>query len=206
MPPTASLPPRSRPPSSLPRGPGPPRGPAASLQRPGPGSVGLCLAQWAARLRGGAAPGSGRRAGQAPNLYWGELLAVGARVDLGVGRRAAQSPDPGGDPRGGVGVGKGDWRRPERGAPHPGGWREGSGGWEVGNPDQLRGPPRGGTGARQTSEAQAQLLEVEDAVCQAPGNGSSGVSGSWIPAIQENQQTWPGGVRRERETSHLYTY
>ena len=40
----------------------------------------------------------------------GELLAVGARgMDLGVGRRAAQTPDPGagGDPRGGVGVGEG---------------------------------------------------------------------------------------------------
>ncbi|CAM9361333.1 unnamed protein product [Rangifer tarandus platyrhynchus] len=92
-PPTASLPPRVDPgllPLSL---------EAQGLlavwqrlpQRPRPGSVGLRLAQWAARLRGGVAPGSGGRAGQAPNLYWGELLAVGARVDLGVGREAAQS-------------------------------------------------------------------------------------------------------------------
>ena len=87
------------------------------------------------------------------------------------GPRGGEGSSPDSRPRGGetpeaeLGWGKGDWRRPERGALHCGGWRESAGSGEVGNPDQLRGPPSSG--------AQAQLLQVEDAVCQAPGTGST---------------------------------
>lgn len=38
------------------------------------------------------------------------------------------------------------------------------------------------------------------------GLAPPGVSGSWIPEIQDNQETRPGRVRRERETTHSHTY
>ena len=137
--------------------PGPPRSPGPRLRFPVPGSG------------GGWAPGGGRRVGQAPNLYWGELLAVGAMgVDLRVGRGAAQTPDPGEGPGGG----------PQRWSGGGGrvtcrdqkvGHSTGQVGWrllEVGNPDQLQGPPRWD---RSPAELRGAGLASRGGRCYVPG-------------------------------------
>lgn len=109
--------------------------------------------------------------GQAPNLYWGELLAVGAMgVDLWVGRGAAQTPDSGWgetpEVEWGWGRVTGETRK----------WGTALGRlagdcWKWVTQTSSRGL-HGGTGVRQSSGAQARLLEVEAAVCQVPGTGS----------------------------------